>query len=64
MPGAHEAQALLALFQLTGTRAQVALDAAIVQPGQDGLILEDGIHWSPTLTVKRYRTESFSEREW
>lgn len=66
-----------------------------VQPGKDGLILEDGPHrgtflpavweslpdpedfvrelkrkaglpvdhWSPTLVVKRYRTESFSERE-
>ena len=69
---------------------------ATLQPGRDGLILEDGIHgstflpavwaslpdpedfvrelkrkaglpldhWSPTLTVKRYRTESFSEGEW
>ncbi|MGM0449645.1 MAG: AmmeMemoRadiSam system protein A [Pseudomonadota bacterium] len=69
---------------------------ATIQPGEDGLVLEDGPHrgtflpavwdslpdpedfirelkrkaglpadhWSPSLMVKRYRTESFSEREW
>ena len=68
---------------------------AALQPGEDGLILEDGVHrgtflpavweslpepvdfvrqlkrkaglpsdyWSPSLTIKRYRTESFGEDE-
>lgn len=68
---------------------------ATLEPGKDGLILEDGVHratflpsvweslpeprdfvrelkgkaglpaeyWSPTLTAKRYRTQSFSEHE-